>query len=411
MPPKAAAGSSKSDSKAKQKKAEELTFGLKNKNKSAKMAKYVQQVQTQVLSAGNNKAQLAQETEKAAKAARRADEERRKAELAELFKPVQTQQKVPFGVDPKTMLCQFFKAGQCQKGDRCKFSHDVNVERKEAKIDMYTDKRSEDTMDKWDQDKLTSVVNQKHSSGNANKPTEIVCKYFVDAIESQKYGWFWDCPNGGDKCKYRHALPPGYVLKKKETPEERAEREEMEKENQITLEEFLETERHQLGTRLTPITEESFAKWKADKKIRQATEKAETDKQKAEAYKQFKAGVKSGMAFSGRELFDFNPELAAGDADEDIADTNMREEEDQDGGPANEERRAGDGYLGEDDVEADEDAVNSNESRTDRGKQKASSSGLNSSVNGDDGINGDQSVSVNEDLFGDEELAGLSDQE
>ena len=48
-------------------------------------------------------------------------------------------------------------------------------------------------------------------------------------------------PNG-TKCKYRHALPPGFVLKKKETEEERREREENEKENQITIEDFLETE-------------------------------------------------------------------------------------------------------------------------------------------------------------------------
>jgi len=54
---------------------------------------------------------------------------------------VQTQ-KVPFGVDPKTVLCQFFKSGQCQKGDKCKFSHDLAVERKSAKIDLYTDTRT-----------------------------------------------------------------------------------------------------------------------------------------------------------------------------------------------------------------------------------------------------------------------------
>jgi hypothetical protein len=98
-----------------------------------------------------------------------------------------------------------------------------------------------DTMDKWDQDKLESVVAKRHNANNLNKPTEIVCKYFLEAIETQKYGWFWQCING-DNCKYRHALPPGYVLKKKETEEERREREEREKENQITIEEFLETE-------------------------------------------------------------------------------------------------------------------------------------------------------------------------
>jgi hypothetical protein len=45
------------------------------------------------------------------------------------------------GVDPKSIVCEFFKAGQCQKGFKCKFSHDLNVQRKGEKIDIYTDKR------------------------------------------------------------------------------------------------------------------------------------------------------------------------------------------------------------------------------------------------------------------------------
>jgi len=40
-----------------------------------------------------------------------------------------------------------------------------------------------------------------------------VCKYFLEAVEKKQYGWFWVCPNGGKNCHYRHALPPGYVLK------------------------------------------------------------------------------------------------------------------------------------------------------------------------------------------------------
>jgi hypothetical protein len=32
-------------------------------------------------------------------------------------------------------------------------------------------------------------------------------------VEKKQYGWFWVCPNGGKDCHYRHALPPGYVLK------------------------------------------------------------------------------------------------------------------------------------------------------------------------------------------------------
>ena len=45
-----------------------------------------------------------------------------------------------------------------------------------------------------------------------------ICKYFLDALESNKYGWFWACPNGGTECKYKHALPPGFTLKKVTKP-------------------------------------------------------------------------------------------------------------------------------------------------------------------------------------------------
>ena len=40
----------------------------------------------------------------------------KKAE-AELFKTALVQPKVPFGVDPKTIMCVFFKAGVCEKGE------------------------------------------------------------------------------------------------------------------------------------------------------------------------------------------------------------------------------------------------------------------------------------------------------
>ncbi len=43
-------------------------------------------------------------------------------------------------------------------------------------------------MDKWDQEKLESVVANRHQGHNQNKPTEIVCKFFLEAIESGKYG-------------------------------------------------------------------------------------------------------------------------------------------------------------------------------------------------------------------------------
>ena len=154
------------------------------------------------------------EAEKEQKAKEKAAAEAAKAEAAELFKPVQIQ-KVAFGVDPKTVLCEFFKKGTCEKGRKCKFSHDLTVGRKAAKIDLYADakdaekeEKEKDDMANWDEEKLKKVVLSKH--GNVKTTTDKVCKYFISAVEDGKYGWFWTCPNGGDKCMYRHSLPPGY---------------------------------------------------------------------------------------------------------------------------------------------------------------------------------------------------------
>lgn len=176
--------------------------------------KQIAQLQAQ---AKNNKSaeEKRKEAEKARRAAEKKAAEQARKEAAELFKPVQTQ-KVPFGVDPKTVLCVFYKQGNCDKGNKCKFSHDPSVERKSEKKDIYQDTRDldkeklNDTMDKWDEEKLRKVVLSKH--GNPRTTTDKVCKYFIEAVENKKYGWFWTCPNGGDKCMYRHALPPGYVL-------------------------------------------------------------------------------------------------------------------------------------------------------------------------------------------------------
>ncbi len=69
-------------------------------------------------------------------------------------------------------------------------------------------------------------------------------------------------------------------------------------------------------------------KWKTGRKERKAAEDEQSAKAKAEAYKAFKAGSKIGMTFSGRELFDFNPDWAKGeDEDDDAMDVYTREEE------------------------------------------------------------------------------------
>lgn len=69
---------------------------------------------------------------------RKAEEEAAK-EMAALFATAIKQPRVPPGVDPKSIVCEFYRAGQCTKGFKCKFSHDLAVERKGGKADIYSD--------------------------------------------------------------------------------------------------------------------------------------------------------------------------------------------------------------------------------------------------------------------------------
>jgi hypothetical protein len=215
MPPKT---NKKDDGKGKKaaaasgKSAEDRTFGMKNKKGSAAQ-KQIKQIQSSMSNSAEAKKKAAQQE---AKAKEKKAAEDAKAEAAMLLnKPAQIQ-KVPFGVDPKTVVCIFYKKGDCEKGKKCKFSHDLSVERKTEKKNLYADGRTEEdekekkkqeTSDDWDEEKLRKVVLSK--KGNQQTSTDKVCKFFISAIEDGKYGWFWICPNDGDKCKYKHALPPG----------------------------------------------------------------------------------------------------------------------------------------------------------------------------------------------------------
>ncbi|KAF3321922.1 zinc finger CCCH domain-containing protein 11 [Carex littledalei] len=306
MPPK----QSKADVAKKQKVVEDKTFGLKNKNKSKNVQKYVQALQQNV--------QPKLDPSKLAAKKKKDEEKAREKELNDLFKVAVSQPKVPLGVDPKSILCEFFKHGQCMKGFKCKFSHDLNVQRKGEKIDIYSDKRDEDSMENWDQETLEKVVATKNKEYNQNKPTDIVCKHFLDAVEKKQYGWFWVCPNGDKDCHYRHALPPGYVLKSqmKALLEEEA--------NKITVEEEIEDKRAKL-TASTPLTPELFMQWKKKKQD-------ERDAGLATSYliKDIKSNMERTLVFSmvvvqyryskvvihsGRELFLADASLFIDDAE------------------------------------------------------------------------------------------------
>lgn len=99
--------------KLQAKKVEDLTFGMKNKKKSKKVQAFVQQVQKQVQSQVQQKMSAKSSDEAKAEAARKAKEQQAamEKELALLFKSAIKQPKVEAGVDPKSILCEFFKAG------------------------------------------------------------------------------------------------------------------------------------------------------------------------------------------------------------------------------------------------------------------------------------------------------------
>lgn len=390
MPPKAktAAPSKKNEQKKKEKVIEDKTFGLKNK-KGAKQQKFIQQVEKQVKSGGHHPLAPDGSKKKEEKDKKLKDQK----EMAMLFKPVQTQ-KIEKGTDPKSVVCAFFKQGQCTKGDKCKFSHDLSIERKAEKRSLYFDMRDdslEETMDNWDESKLIEVIEKKHGESNKKMPsTDIICKHFLEAVEKSKYGWFWSCPSG-EKCIYRHALPAGFVLKKDKKKDD--------KKNEISLEELIETERAALGPNQTKITLETFVAWKKRKII----EKSEAAK-KAEEKKRsdYKAGRQVGL--SGREMFSFNPELAA---DEDMEEGDEAfdyyavAEEDEENLEYKELELD---IIG---LEAREVDDTGTVATNDRLKQAEGSSVLTN------GINEEQSTSavpINENLFVDDDLEDLEDE-
>ena len=247
---------------------EDKTFGLKNKNKSKKVQQYVQHLQSATV-AGSSKeearAKAAAEAAKKAKEAAKEAERVAKQEMEALLRAQIRQPPLPPGTDPMSVLCAFFKQNVCGKGAKCKFSHDKDVERKTAKIDVTVDRREEEEKARgsegWSQEELEDAIRKQEGRDNLNKPTDIVCKYFIAAVEDRTYGWFWVCPNGGKACKYRHALPPGYVLKR-----DRLAAMEEAAEDEIAIEEEVEEERAGIKGAGTAVSKGALEAWWASKR-------------------------------------------------------------------------------------------------------------------------------------------------
>lgn len=85
-------------------------------------------------------------------------------------------------------------------------------------------------------------------------------------------------------------IGPRFVLKTKE--QRRAEKALMDKSplNTLTLEDFLESERHKLSGTLTPVTPDSFAKWKKERLDKKAAEAQALKAKEATGRAMFESG-------------------------------------------------------------------------------------------------------------------------
>ena len=282
-------------------------FGMKNKKKSQKVNKMIRGIASQ------NKGGLEKlEAEKFNTRKRQKALEEEKKLLANVFANSTVAPRGGKGAKKKGKpICQFFKAGLCTKGKKCKYSHDLEAENvaepvQNNKINLFKDQReeifgAEDGIESWNQNKLEEAVNfnsRKYQS--SHNQTAIVCKFFLTAVEKMKYGWFWKCPNGFN-CKFRHALPQGYKFIPKSVPGKKISKVDTE----LLLIKQIDAERNQLDSeKCTPVTYERFMAW-----VKKRREKKQ--KVREERIKKFMKdrGIKVKRMVTGKQFFEKNQGL------------------------------------------------------------------------------------------------------
>ena len=261
-------GSKKAEKKAAAKILEDKALGLKNKNKSHAVQKYIKGIEQRV----NQRVGI--DVDKQKQYQERAEKKKQKQEeafLNSLYKQVSAakQQEVPEGADAKTILCELFKAGKCDLGDKCKFSHDLNIQFNQGTFDIYTDLRdAKKTLSA--EYEVNKIAEEKEKKRGKLCQSNIVCKYFLDAVKKKVYGWKWECPNG-DNCHYKHYLPKGYIML---TDKDKAQ-EEMTMEEYMNLEEQIDAERERISQNGTKVNDATFKEWKRKRDEFRAQEKDE----------------------------------------------------------------------------------------------------------------------------------------
>jgi hypothetical protein len=134
----------------KSKSGQDKTFGMKNK-KGKKAQEFQKNANNSAASQAERK--QAEDAKRARALKKAAMAEKKIADLA--FARAVTagikQVVCPPGEDPKNYICEFFKAGKCTKGDRCRFSHELNLKAKKETRSMYGPTDEEKGMEGWNQ--------------------------------------------------------------------------------------------------------------------------------------------------------------------------------------------------------------------------------------------------------------------
>lgn len=128
MGPKKVEGGKKAEKKFQEKVIDDKTFGLKNKNKSKAVQSYIKSVENTVKGGGKSaQSRINEEFQERAEKKKQKEEEAFLNSLSKTVKNIK-QAECEFEDEKKITLCEFFKQGFCEDGDKCKFSHDLNIE-------------------------------------------------------------------------------------------------------------------------------------------------------------------------------------------------------------------------------------------------------------------------------------------